>query len=262
MNAVLEKALHDGAEILVVFAHGGDYTRKPVPQYHNVQVWFYTPPGECIWNTELKPIIASLKKGSVPAEGPASHVRLRTDSSNIADTRLVFYDSERNIESMCQLDFGLHKLSKARGLQKWRVPHTDIPSMASVVEKARSEGIHHILQLSCKAATSLAHIIGPCGGCRGGQGRIRLQPRSDGQPINALMDNQCLDCMQRVNPRALLIAGHVWGLNMSVLRGKTGTIEVRQKSMKKASGTVARPEQYDFDIPPGDSIRELAITLQ
>jgi len=259
MNVVLQDALTRGEDILVVFAHGGEYTGRQVENVHGLQVWYYTPPGQCTTDRELKPIIAALQQGSVPAQGTQGHVRLRSDSHNIDNTSFEFHDARGIVERTVNLQFGVWRLT-ADGLRKEQVNLTKMTSMAQILTKARQLGIRHVVQLSCKAKSFFAQITGPCPSCPGGTGVIRLDPEAS--PINVLLDMQCCSCGMKMEPATLQVAGLSWSMDLSVMDAASGNVARRHEPMQKATGSIGRPQQFPLRVSPDDSICELVINLQ
>lgn len=261
MNAVLQNALDGGESIFVVFAHGGESSRETIQNEHvGLKTWYYTPPGQCTYAGELKPIISALKNAIVPPG--RGHMDLKCDTRIIANTHFQFHDAKGAVEKIVDCQFGLWRLNKKDGLTKERVNLTSMSTLSAVLLKARQSQIKHVLQLSCKAESKLAEITGACRGC--GVGRVVLNPQK--APVNILLDTQCVDCLQSVRPAHLRVAGFSWGMELSVLIADSGTVETRIWPMHKTSGTVAHPQVInfakDFGVSPADEIRELIVTLQ
>lgn len=263
MNAVLNRAIQAKEDVLVVFAHGGEYQERLIRNTSSVRVWYYTPDGKCIWTNELKPIIDDLQRGFAPESGEHAHIGLRCAGSHIDDTSFTFHDASGNVERYVNLKFGVKRLRQG-GLSKDPVNLCAMRSMNDILDYARTEGIKDIVQLSCKAKKYLAQLTGPCAGPKCRLGVMNLDP-ADGPTINILgrvQGTQCDICLKGMVPSTLEVAGLTWGMKLTVGRSKLGVCEERNWDEQPSTGSIDALQKVPLNVSPGDSIRGLTVTVR
>jgi len=264
MNRPLQDALKHGESILVVYAHGGEYSGQRFQNDYDVSVAYYTPPGQCIYGDQLKRVVAAMRSGDVPENAGGRDTKLKVDNSSIANTSFTFHDDSEGVESMVGLQFGLYLL-KATGLTRCQVNLTQMTNMCQIHEHACSLGIHYVVQLSCKATTAFAQLTGTCSNPRCNKGVIPLKPSCS--PINVLLNMQCRNCLGCVTPSTLEVGQVSWSMNLTVLHAPTGTLRRHHVPMQKSTGTAGCPQRHELQVSPGvklspdDTMRELVITL-